>query len=303
VPSDDEHHVEHTHVEHWVLLPSPDVIASVLVAPVPEIPPAELRDLIVPRLDEGGHLDDWNLDVETLVDLGDRASTFWAWRSQWCRSWALGSQANLVELEHLSDALDVDCAPTLVDLLDRLVSLDDGEEALSVLQPSHVDELLAGLERLRGAIAASDGRAVALVDDTPGSTRQGLARSWPAAREERTLAADRSTSVLLLPDGALAVRTGGATPDVLVGVAEVDLRGEVVSVVGVGGVRLSLPPDQARPLAWLVPTSLRWHVRSVPVVSVWAGFFTGLPEAVRLAQRLGSTVTFRTHAPLGHHGE
>mgnify|MGYP001012163117 CR=1 FL=1 len=160
MPNDDDHvedtQVEHTHAPHWVLLPSPDVVASVLVAPVPEIPPAELSELIVPRLDDDGRLDDWDLDVEAIVELGDRASSYWAWRAQWCRTWALGSQANLVELERHSDALGVECDPALVDLLERLVALDDDEEMLSVLRPSYVDELLAGIEVLRAAVVSSD---------------------------------------------------------------------------------------------------------------------------------------------------
>jgi nucleoside-diphosphate-sugar epimerase len=63
-----------------------------------------------------------------------------------------------------------------------------------------------------------------------------------------------------------------------------------VVVVDPRGGSAHLPLARCRPLGWLVPRSLRWHVREIPLVVVWSLLFQGLPEALRAARDTGGWV-------------
>jgi hypothetical protein len=63
-------------------------------------------------------------------------------------------------------------------------------------------------------------------------------------------------------------------------VSAVDLRNDLAVVLSERGASLRLPLDECRPLGWMVPRSLRWHVRAVPLVVVWAPLFQGLTQAL-----------------------
>jgi len=78
--------------------------------------------------------------------------------------------------------------------------------------------------------------------------------------------------------------TGIAGPvDAFEGVTAADLRGDTVILLNDRGSSLRLSQDDARPLGWLVPRSLRWHVRQIPLVVVWSKLFDGMVAALRVA--------------------
>jgi hypothetical protein len=75
-------------------------------------------------------------------------------------------------------------------------------------------------------------------------------------------------------------------------VVETDLRGEVVVVTNRSGETIELEAAAARPLAWIVPTSLRWKVRPIPEVVVWSGLFARFPDALRVAAATDEVISF-----------
>lgn len=284
--------------DRWVLLPSAEITATVQTAPVPEIPPAALREILVPRHSIDGRLDDWLVGADAIAD-EHSLTPYWEWRRNWIRSWPIGSQANLDALLRHADVLGHEVGSSVSSLLRRLTSMEDDDETLSVLQPSSTDAFLGQLDALRSVIASARLQGVGIVDDTPSATRRaGMARTWPPPLTEQTLVADRSTGLVLRPGEGLVLMYGGPHYESLPHVVSVDLVGERAVVVARDGGRVELPPNVARPLGWLVPNALAWHLRDIPLVTVWAPLFAGLPEAIDIAQRVGSSVVFSVNAPI-----
>ena len=285
-------------VDRWVLFPSAEITASVQVAPVPEIPPAALREILVPHHSIEGRLDDWLIGADAIADEHNLAP-YWEWRSKWTRSWPMGPQANLTALLHYAEALDHEIGASLSGLLQRLASMVDDEELLSVMQPSAIDTLLGELDALRSVIASAGLQGIGIVDDTPsGHRRTGMARTWPPPLTEQTLVADRSTALVLRPGDDLVLMYGGPHYESLPDVVSVDLVNEPAIVTSRRGDRVELAPAAARPHGWLVPHALAWHLRALPLVTVWSPVFAGLPEAIGVAQRVGSSVVFSVTSPI-----
>jgi hypothetical protein len=282
----------------WAVVPPADVVASVELGPVPEIPLAALRDTIVPELDAEGRLVDWVVDVGALHDRGTMAA-YWAWRALWRRRWGVGPISNLAAFERCSIRLGHDVGQELRELFALLVVRGgDGVE----LDPSRGATIVGELEAARETLAAV-GRDVArgfgIVDDTPARTAgTGLARAWVDDAVEVVLAASPVTAVVARPREGLVVLHDGPRFRPFGRVTCVDMVGDVAVISGAGGGRLTLAPEAARPLAWVVPRSLRWHVREIPLATVWTPLFVGLPQAVAAAREAGSSIRFSAILPL-----
>jgi hypothetical protein len=281
----------------WVVLPPAEVLAVVDVAAVPEIPFAALRGSLVPVRDEAGRLVDWTL-VASALDDPEAMSTYWGWRRRWRTSWPIGSVANLAALVRTATDIGHRLGPHLAPLLDALASV----EADDVCWPlDDADALLVELDALRLALVdtVEAGPGTGIVDETPGPGRvTGLARTWVADEDEQVLSATGSTAVVVRPWDGLVVLHGGPHYRAFPGVVHVDLLDDPAVVTNDLGERLELTSDEARPLAWLVPRALRWHVRPTPLVTVWTSLLVGLPDAVRAACAVGSELRFTTAVPL-----
>lgn len=263
-------------VDAWIQLPPRELVAVVQRYPAPDIPLASIRHLLRPLHDERGRLVDWLLfgsgfeDTEAVVQ-------YRTWRATWRYERPIGSVAHLDWLRAEVAAVEHDLDDRILDrLLDAAVA-SGGERPVRV-RPDEVAGLRAELATVRLALSVEERHGWGIVDDMPSTTRgHGLARTWAAPPSDLVLAGTPTSSVVLRPDGRLTI----VRPDeVFEGVAAADLRHDTVVVLDDRGSSLRLTQDEARPLGWLVPRSLRWHVRQVPLVVVWALTLGGLTDAL-----------------------
>ena len=167
--------------------------------------------------------------------------------------------------------------------------------------PDVAQPLLDQLGALRLALVDTieAGPGAGIVDDTPGPRKQlGLSRTWVPDDVEMVLAATSSTAVVVRPGDGLVLLHDGPEFRTLPWLTEVDLLSDPAVACDDVGTCVELPADAARPLAWIVPRSVRWHVRTIPLVTVWTPLFTGLPEALAAAAAGGREVRFTTEAGL-----
>lgn len=279
------------------MLPPAEVLAVVDVAAVPEIPFAALRGSLVAVRDDDGRLVDWQLIASALAD-PEAMATYWQWRRRWRTSWPIGSVANVVALVRIAAEIGHGLGPHLGGLLAALATVEDDEVCWPL---DEADALLGELDALRLALidTVEAGPGAGLVDETPGPGRvAGLARTWVPDDIELVLAATGSTAVVVRPWDGLVVLHGGPHYRSFPGVVHADLVHDPAVVTNDLGERLELSADEARPLAWMAPRSLRWHVRTTPLVTVWTTLFVGLPDAVQAARSVGSDLRFTTEMPL-----
>jgi len=277
----------------WVVLPPAEILATVDVAAVPQIPFASIRSALIPVRDDNGVLVDWHLSA-TAMDEPETIAEFWAWRRRWRSSWPIGPVSNIAALIRTADEMGHYLGDELGALLEQLVDAEAGE----VICPGEqADDVLQQLEALRLALidTIEAGPGAGIVDETPGPGRQlGLSRAWVADDTEHVLAATATTAVVVRPGDGLVLLYDGPKFRSLPWLTEVDLLSDPVVVADDQGERVELTPDEARPLAWLVPRALRWHVRTVPLVTVWTQLLTGLPDALTTAAAAGTDVRFTT---------
>ena len=281
----------------WVVLPPAEILATVDLSAVPQIPFASLRSVLVPVRDDDGDLVDWHLSA-TAMDEPATMAEFWAWRRRWRSSWPIGPVSNIAALIRTADEMGHPLGDELAALLADLVEAEAGEV---VCPAEDADALLAQLEALRLALidTIEAGPGAGIVDDTPGPRKQpGLSRAWVPDDVEHVLAATATTAVVVRPGDGLVLLHDGPQFRSLSWVTEVDLLSDPVIVADDQGERVELEPDQARPLAWLVPRSLRWHVHTVPLVTVWTPLLTGLPDAIAAAEASGTDIRFTTELAL-----
>ncbi len=272
--------------DSWVVLPAPELTALVATGPAPEIPLASLRELLTPVHDESGRLVDWLLFASGF-EHPDATADYLAWRRSWRPRWPIGPLSNLATLAVEVAEIDHGLDRTLDALLSRLVRAG-GEDA--VVSAAAAPHLLDELEMVRLALSVDPRLGCGIVDDMPALTRgHGLSRTWAPTDAEVVLAATSSTAVVVRPNDGLTVLHG---PDhrAFVGVSGADLRNEVVVIGNDRGASLRLSLRDARPLGWLVPRSLRWHVVPVPLAVVWSLVFTGLTAALHTAVAHGEPV-------------
>ncbi len=277
----------------WVHLPPTELLAAVQLQPTPDIPLASIRELLRPVYDEHGQLTDWLLFASGF-EHHDAVADYLRWRTTWRRHWPIGPIDNVASLRDTIADVEHDLDRHLDSLLDTVVAA--GGQPVTV-PADRATGLLAELETVRLALSVDDRTGVGIVDDMPAMSRgTGLARTWlpPAPGQADTLLAGTPGSVVVLRPGAgesgLAVLHGGPPHESFDAVAAVDLRGEIAVVLNERGSSLRLDLHDARPLAWLVPRSLRWHVRTVPLLAVWSVLFEGLGEALRTAATSGEPV-------------
>lgn len=269
--------------DQWDLLPPTELVAVVPTAPPPQIPLASLREHLAPVHDDEGDLVDWTLTASPFDD-HDAVVEFRRWRRSWCRTWPVGSVAHLDALRDEAHRLDADLAGDLDDLLGDVLAADGAPVTVS---PARAGRVAPQVELLRIALSVDDRTGVGVVDDMPALTRGiGLARTWPPPVDEVVLAATPGTAVLLRPGQGLVLRHGADQIE-LVDVTGVDLRGDLALVINARGTTVRLTQDEARPLGWIVPRSLRWHLRTIPLVAVWAVTFDGLHAALVTAASEG----------------
>lgn len=286
----------------WVVLPPTEILATVDVAAVPEIPYASLRGLLIPVRDADGALADWELSAGVLGE-PELLAEYRAWRARWKMNWPMGPVSNIDALRRTIVEMGHAVAEPLDGLLAALSEVEaTGADGLPYeVHPDSTGALLEGLEALRLALldTIEAGPGAGIVDDMPGSGRQvGLARTWVPDDVEHVLAATAATAVVVRPGDGLVVLHHGPAFESFPWVTEVNLLHDPAIVFDDQGERLELSGEQARPLGWLVPRSLRWHVRTVPLVAVWAQLFVGLPEALAAAAAGDGTVRFTTRLPL-----
>jgi hypothetical protein len=293
-------------IDAWALLPPAEVVVSVDLAPVPQIPFASLRGSLIPVRDADGELVDWEIAASSLAE-PETVATYWEWRRRWKQQWPIGPISNLGALERVIEAMSFDTGPELGELLRRLVAAQGHDVRWT---PDDDDAVVDRVDLLRIALidTIEAGPGSGIVDHTPGTSRQhGLARSWVVDDVEVVLAATSTTSVVVRPgDGLVVQRTSSssagafdaAESDAFTWVVDVDLLADPVVITNDEGQRLELSQEAARPLGWLVPRSLQWHVVTVPLVAVWSSLLIGLPDAVRAARLLQSPLHFTTVAPV-----
>jgi len=286
--------------DSWVVLPPAEILATVDIAAVPQIPYASLRPVLIPVRDDEGRLVDWHLSAIAMDD-AETMAEFWAWRSRWRSSWPVGPVSNIASLLRTADEMGHHLGQELEDLLRRLVDTEGGDVVLPVDSPAASGELLAQVEALRLALidTIEAGPGAGIVDDTPSGGRQlGLSRTWVPDDVEQVLAATSTTAVVVRPGDGLVLLYDGPQFRSLPWVTEVDLRSDPVVVRDDQGGQVELAPEEARPLGWLVPRSIRWHVRTVPLVTVWTALLTGLPDALEAAVASGTEIRFTTELAL-----
>lgn len=268
-----------------VVVPAPDVVMVVRHAEPPGEPPDELVPYVVPKVFEGEILD-WQLTDDALA-FGEYSvpSRFAAWRAEWERWWLLDPTSTI---ERLVDAAAELCGSEPAGPLVELAA--SGFE--SVVEPAAFDDLVHAVERVRDAVRERGAEGFGFVDATGGAGRTGLARTWSGQRGSEVIAADDHLVVAMDPAAGLSATEllddGTRT---ITAITQVDMLGdEVVVTTPDGDVRL--PPEHARPLAWLVPGAGVWRVRRVPEVVVWARTFVAIEEACRYATVLGLPLRF-----------
>jgi hypothetical protein len=274
------------------LLPPPEVQAVVTVGPVPSTPTASLREAVEPLLDRG-RIVGWKLTHSTALRTG-RVAEFLAWRRAWATSWSMGPVANVHALLDTAALIGLDVGEDLRSALGHMCLAERGEEEFAV---TGADLLDTQVEALVEALTTTSAHAhgVAIIDDTVVSrSASRVLRTWVAPRSQVLLTATTVTSVVLDPQDGLVILYGDPRTVALRRVVQVDLTGAQALITNQSGQQLEMPSDHARPIAWLAPNSVRWHLGEIPLVEVWRSLFEGLPHAVSTARRAGTSVRFTT---------
>lgn len=292
---------DHSTVNDWVHLPPTELIASVAIAPAPQIALASLRPVVTQTRDSDGHLVDWAIDVTVLLEQHPDMATlaeYRAWRHTWRREFPIGPISNIASLLDETAVIEYDDERHLDALLQHVIAADG---ATVTVAPQAAELIIDELEIVRLALSVDDRFGTGLVDDMPTRTRSvGLARTWAPPRHESVLSATPITSVLLRPDEGL-VLVHGEPPmaTTFAGVTAVDMRADSVLILNDRGSSMRLTQSDARPLGWIVPRSLRWHLRQVPLVSVWTLLFDGLSNALRVSADRGVPMQIDGRSMLG----
>lgn len=274
-----------------MILPSPDLVAVVRTAAVPDIPFASLAHVLEPVYDADHHLVDWALSsavLERRLSGTGTARAYWAWRARWEHRLVLGPVNNVVALvDHTRRLAGVGPGP-----LDELLQVDRLAAGIDTDLVIDLDHHPDALEEARQLVVRAGGDGLGFVDET--IARSGLARTWPAVRGEQVLAAAGGVQVVAGPGAELWLVQGGPGGVPTVRVGRADLTGDDAIVTSPAGATVRIPQAAARPLAWVVPGSLRWRVRTVDLVVVWADVFAGMLSALSVAAEHGGVVRFTT---------
>jgi hypothetical protein len=286
----DDDVVVHDSPPEWVVLPSPHVVATVATGAVPDIALDALRSVIVPVLGASGRIVDWELTFTGPITTSS-AATYWQWRRSWESRWALGPVANLDELRVRARADRRDDA--LAVLLGELVG---SAEQPTAIPAARGDASVAALAALLDRLARTAERGVAVVDEMRPGGR--ALRTWVPPTGEFMLAASTTSALWLDPVEGLVLVGAHVPHGRCAGIVGYDALGREVRLTCRSGDVVSVAPLDARPLAWLAPTSLRWSVVDVPLVDVWAGTLGNLASAFEAAARAGVPLRVTADVPI-----
>jgi hypothetical protein len=271
-----------------VTFPDPPVVAVLPVDAVPTAPPDSLAPYVVRVATPSA--DDWVLTDDAIAFGADLVvQHYLGWRSTWVRE---------LELDPLTSLL------VLADVL------DDGETAARwgndwfagrstrVSDPAFLADCLAVAHE---TVLARGETGWGFVNATPGRPTIGLARAWSPAGGSHVLAATAEVRVTIEREAGVCVHLDDPSDDRhrdhVVGVDEVLVEEDAVHVIAASG-RLELDHRQARPLAWVVPGAMRWRVRQVPEVLVWAKTFHRLALACEASIRGAVPLELRVGFPI-----
>lgn len=259
----------------------------VATGPVPQIAPIAIRDALEPVLDANETvLLGWRFASDVAVE-PELLAEFWNWRRLWTASWSMGPVSNVASLALTAARLGFDVGAELGEALHLMCAAELADQHFG---DPHLEPLLMQIGPLVRALAAVGTTEVgtAIIDDLRHApTAPTLLRCWAPVDDDVLLAAVGSTSVFARRDG-LAVVHGEPRSHVFAPVESANLTGDDAVMLDVHGRQLVLTAEDARPLAWLAPTSLLWHVEPIPLIDVWATLLRGLPEAATAAA-LGDT--------------
>lgn len=277
-------------LRQWVRLPPAEIVAVVTIAPVPQIAPTALRELLEPVLDQRVIVG-WRL-APTAALLPELLAEFRSWRRRWTSNWSMGPVTNLLALIETAARLGYELEPEIHDALTLMCAAEHDDQRVG---DPHLEPLMAQTSALRRAlVTASDTeRGTAIIDDMRlRPSASPVLRTWAPPRSSVLLAAAGDTSVRLKPGEGLVVVHGEPRSHVFADVATADLTDEFAVITSHSGARLRLASDDARPLGWLAPNSLRWHLEDIPLVQVWAPLLNGLPEAASAAALADTAICF-----------
>ena len=265
-------------LQHSVVFPPPPLVARVIVGPVPEVAPASLAGFLESVVDDEGRVVDWRLDRErpyVASDLMDYAE----WRGSWERTWELGPLTNLRSLS--ASSVSSRTSPAWR----RCSKPSSPTPKRRGSNQSTLPDLPAELDAVRAAIAgtARSGNGDRRPDPAPG-VRLSASHGRGALRRSRSCSPPtRRRASSSIPSTGWSWSPGRRVPDAssmwsrpTCGATSWWSRTASVK-------RIELEGAAARPLAWIVPTSLRWKVRPIPQVVVWSALFSRLPDALRVA--------------------
>jgi hypothetical protein len=273
-------------LDPWITLPPTELVATIANRPAPDIPLASIRHALMPVHDAAGRVTDWQLDASRYDDR-DAISAYRIWRRSWRLDVPIGNLGNLTTLGEELAKLEPDNPPNS-GLLDVITFLTRAESPTMTVSADRAPQLLEELETVRLALSVDERFGIGVIDDMPATSRSiGLARAWAPPTTETLLCRTTTTTVLVRPDSGMSVLHSGPPVEVFTDITGVDMRAETAVLINRRGMSLRLTQEQARPLAWLVPRSLRWHLRPIPLVSVWSDTFDGLREALRAAMASG----------------
>jgi hypothetical protein len=277
-----------------LVVPSAEVVAVVRHG----APGATIPDALVPYVvpvEVDGRLVDWYLTEDALAFADPHVVlTFADWRADWERSWTLDPRSSLERLlaagtDLIPDACDASVVPKIPEVAGAASWI-----------PAEAQSEVAGITaRLRDAIRERDSEGFGFVDATPGRESVGLARTWSGQSGSEVLASDNVLLVTMQPETGLSISLRDDPSRSVQGVDEVELVDESV-LVRSRERTLELDLVEARALAWLIPGSTRWRVRTVPEVVVWARTFAGVIESCGYASALHLPVQLTTLRPFGN---
>ncbi|MGD9701948.1 MAG: hypothetical protein AB7Q42_16065 [Acidimicrobiia bacterium] len=286
--------------ERFVVYPPPELAAVVRTAAVPDIPFASFAHALQPLTDEQGELVDWVLTagvLDTAPARGASVGDYWEWRRCWEQRHWLGPVTNAAALVTHTRRLAGGTRGPLDDLL-PMATLLAGADADVVVDD--LDEALESVATARRLVTVAGGSGLGFIDDTPRRRpRPGLARTWWSADGDDLLAAAVNTRVVAGPAPSLTVVLESEQGQQSVTLHRVDFTGDDALLISEAGAEARISQSDARPLGWLVPGAIRWHVRAVPLSLVWGDLIDGLESALSVAAAHGGLMRLTTTSPLG----
>ncbi len=248
----------------------------------PPSPPDDLAAFCIPVTDTAVR-DEWQL-TDDAIAFGDRRiiARYADWRATWEQSWTLGALDMLAILRHTIIEVTNTLSVSGRRLLDTLCSIDPASPGVPVPLSDlvHLDEVM---QIVRHDVHARGGGGFGAIDTTPGTNRVGLLRAWVGTESGTVLSSVDGIAVRVDHHG-LGIRFADDRPEII-GIESVKLVEESTIVDAATGPAV-LGPNESRAIAWLIPESAGWLVRSVPEVVVWAEAFAGVSDARRLAGAL-----------------